>query len=131
MRLINSDSQIEDASVYARDSGSANSNTVRFELGGFALVAAFSVMFVCVGFSIWAYIYAQGTRDLLDARSQAWTMSFDSLSSQMHDTKTQAWLAERRLMDMEAYAMLNGWKIPSDDQHGPTGNFQRMKPKEK
>lgn len=44
------------------------------------------------------------------------------------DAKTQAWLTERRYMDMEAYAMLNGWKIPGDDQHGPTGNFQRMKP---
>lgn len=44
------------------------------------------------------------------------------------DAKTQAWLAERRLIDMESYAMLNGWKVPGDDQHGPTGNLQRMKP---
>lgn len=44
---------------------------------------------------------------------------------------TQAWLAERRLMDMEAYAMLNGWKIPRDDKYGPTGNLERMVPKEK
>ena len=50
------------------------------------------------------------------------------VDSVARDAKTQAWLAERRLMDMEAYAMLNGWKIPSDDQHGPTGNLQRMKP---
>ncbi len=43
----------------------------------------------------------------------------------------QAQLVERRLMDMEAYAILNGWKVPGDDTHGPTGNIQRIKPQEK
>jgi hypothetical protein len=47
------------------------------------------------------------------------------------DAIFQGRLLERRYMDMEAYAMLNGWKIPGDDTHGPTGNFDRMKPKEK
>lgn len=40
-------------------------------------------------------------------------------------------LKERRLMDMEAYALLNGWKRPGDDTFGPTGNVERMQPKEK
>ena len=45
--------------------------------------------------------------------------------------KTQAWLVERRLMDREAYDILNGHKTLGDDAYGPTGNLQRMKPKEK
>jgi hypothetical protein len=45
------------------------------------------------------------------------------------DAKTQEMLKERRLMDMEAYAMLNGWKRPGDDTFGPTGNMQRMVPR--
>ena len=43
--------------------------------------------------------------------------------------QTHALLLERRYMDIEAYAILNGWKVPGDDAHGPTGNMQRMKPK--
>lgn len=40
-------------------------------------------------------------------------------------------LKERRLMDMEAYSILNGWKRPGDDTFGPTGNVERMVPKHK
>jgi hypothetical protein len=40
-------------------------------------------------------------------------------------------LKERRLMDMEAYALLNGWKRPGDDTFGPTGSVERMAPKHK
>jgi uncharacterized protein YceK len=47
------------------------------------------------------------------------------------DMQTAQKLQERRWMDVEAYAMLNGWKIPSDDTHGPTGNLKRMRPQEK
>lgn len=50
----------------------------------------------------------------------------DQLDRDFRDATVQAKLAERRLMDMEAYAMLNGWKVPKDDQHGPTGNLDRM-----
>ena len=42
--------------------------------------------------------------------------------------QTRDMLLERRYMDIEAYAILNHWKIPGDDMHGPTGNLQRMKP---
>lgn len=45
--------------------------------------------------------------------------------------KTQMWLVERRLMDKEALDIINGQRLPSDTEFGPTGNFQRMKPKEK
>lgn len=62
---------------------------------------------------------------ILSVAALVYAYHVDSIA---RDAKTQAWLAERRLMDMEAYAMLNGWKIPSDDTHGPTGNFERMKP---
>ena len=39
-------------------------------------------------------------------------------------------LLERRLMDREALDILHGEKLPSDTEFGPTGNLQRMKPKE-
>lgn len=55
----------------------------------------------------------------------------DQLDNDFRSAQIQAKLEERRLMDIEAYAMLNGWKIPGDDAHGPTGNLDRMKPKEK
>jgi signal transduction histidine kinase len=45
------------------------------------------------------------------------------------DLKTQEWLVERRMMDREAYDILNGLKVPGDDIHGPTGNLQRMTPR--
>lgn len=41
--------------------------------------------------------------------------------------KTQMWLVERRLMDREALDLINGDRLPSDTEHGPAGNFQRMK----
>lgn len=42
------------------------------------------------------------------------------------DMKTQYKLMERRYMDFEAYALLQGWKVPKDDSFGPTGNLERM-----
>ena len=45
------------------------------------------------------------------------------------DLKVQYALIERRLMDREAYDILNGFKVPGDDTHGPTGNLQRMIPR--
>jgi hypothetical protein len=47
------------------------------------------------------------------------------------DLQVQYKLVERRELDLEAYGILNGWKMPSDNESGPTGNLQRMKPKEK
>lgn len=55
----------------------------------------------------------------------------DQMDRDFRDLATRDKLLERRYVDMEAYAMLNGWKIPSDDMHGPTGNLQRMVPQEK
>jgi hypothetical protein len=52
-----------------------------------------------------------------------------TISQDLKDQKTQIWLLERRLMDREALDIVNGTKLPSDDEHGATGNLQRMKPK--
>lgn len=46
------------------------------------------------------------------------------------EASTRLMLNERRLMDKEAYDILNGNKYFSDDAHGPTGNVERMKPQE-
>jgi len=54
----------------------------------------------------------------------------DLMDRDFRDAQTQAKLTERRLIDIESYAMLNGWKVPGDDTHGPTGNLSRMQPKE-
>jgi hypothetical protein len=55
----------------------------------------------------------------------------DRQDQDFRDMKTQQWLVERRLMDREALDILHGDKLPSDTEFGPTGNLQRMKPKEK
>jgi hypothetical protein len=55
----------------------------------------------------------------------------DQMDRDFRAMQTAEALKERRLIDIESYAMLNGWKIPSDDTHGPTGNLQRMIPREK
>lgn len=53
------------------------------------------------------------------------------LSDDFRIMERQEALKERRLMDMEAYSILNGWKRPGDDTFGPTGNVDRMAPKHK
>jgi len=55
----------------------------------------------------------------------------DRQDQSFQDMKTQMWLVERRLMDQEALDILHGHKLPSDTEHGPTGNLQRMKPEGK
>lgn len=45
--------------------------------------------------------------------------------------ETQQWLVERRLMDKEALDIIHGQRLVSDTEFGPTGNLQRMAPKEK
>jgi hypothetical protein len=55
----------------------------------------------------------------------------DQMDRDFRADKTQKALLERRDIDIETYLMLHGVKIPGDDTHGPTGNLERMKPKEK
>lgn len=55
----------------------------------------------------------------------------EQMDRDFKDASTRLMLYERRLMDKEAYMILNGQKVPGDDIHGPTGNMQRMTPKEK
>jgi len=55
----------------------------------------------------------------------------DQMDRDFRADKQQKALLERRDIDLETYLQLNGIKIPGDDTHGPTGNLQRMLPKEK
>ncbi len=57
--------------------------------------------------------------------------AFTQMTADLHETRAQAWLTERRLLDMETYATLNGWRVPKDQEHGPMGNLERMSGKEK
>jgi type II secretory pathway pseudopilin PulG len=54
----------------------------------------------------------------------------DALMLQFRATQTACTLTERRLLDIQAYAILNNWAIPTDAEHGPLGNLERMKPRE-
>jgi hypothetical protein len=96
--------------------GSANNINVNTNLGPATLIV------VCV---LAAIIGACGLVMGLNLSKQA------QMDRDFRDAQTYQKLLERRYMDFEAYAMLNGWKIPTDDRNGPTGNFERMKPKEK
>lgn len=53
----------------------------------------------------------------------------DQMDREFKDLRTQEWLTERRLMDREALDLVNGKKLSSDDEYGPTGNLKRMVPK--
>lgn len=103
---------------------------VRFDLNVFVLIGALAVMVITVAAAVWAVCDGRSQRNESDEQAEHWRQEFTSLRNEQHDTKTQCWLSERRLMDMEAYAMLNGWKVPGDTQHGPTGNIERMTGKE-
>lgn len=56
-----------------------------------------------------------------------WDREFRTTREQLIDTQVASKLTERRYIDIETYALLNGWKVPADDQHGPLGNLERMK----
>ncbi|HXN95989.1 MAG TPA: hypothetical protein VN879_15905 [Candidatus Acidoferrales bacterium] len=104
---------IWDESV-ALDNGSIhNSSKVVIEASAPTLMVAVVLMVV---------IAACGTVMGLNLAKQA------EMDADYKTMKTQAWLVERRLMDAEAYAIVNGTKLPADNEHGPTGNLQRMKP---
>ena len=88
-------------------------NQIRIDLGASTIVIVVSLMLI---------IGACGTVMGLNLSKQS------QMDSDFKTLKTQEWLVERRLMDREAYDILNGRKTSADDIHGPTGNLQRMKP---
>ncbi len=62
-----------------------------------------------------------------DAQQQSWQTAYDRLHADLRETKTSAALLERRYIDLQVFAVLKGWKVPADDQHGALGNIERMK----
>lgn len=96
-----------------RGSDRANINNVRVELGGVTLVLVVLLMGIIASCGI-----VMG----LNLSRQ------DQMDADFKTLKTQEWLVERRLMDDEAYRIVNGQKLQSDNEYGPTGNLQRMKP---
>jgi hypothetical protein len=96
-------------------SGGSSANHIDINLGG-ATLFVMLLLTVVIG--------ACGVVMGMNLAKQA------SMDRDYRDAQQQAKLVERRLIDMESYAMLNGWKVPSDETHGPTGNLERMKPKE-
>jgi hypothetical protein len=113
MTRIGSSRDNQDDSVKASESAHVNIN--RIDLSGVTLLT----VLLLVGI-----IGACGVVMGLNLAKQA------QMDRDYRDAQVQDKLLERRYMDIEAYAILNGWKIPGDDTHGPTGNFDRMKPKE-
>jgi hypothetical protein len=88
-------------------------NQIRIDLGAPTIAIVVSLMIV---------IGACGLIMGLNLAKQA------EMDAEFKSLRTQALLVERRLMDREAYDILNGHKTLDDDTHGPTGNLQRMKP---
>lgn len=104
------------AVTQAPDRGaSANNINISTNLGPATLIV------VCV---LAAIIGACGLVMGLNLSKQA------QMDRDFKDASTRLMLNERRLMDKESYDILNGNKYFSDDAHGPTGNIERMKPKE-
>jgi hypothetical protein len=104
---------IFDEAIYG---GSAPIHTQRVNIG-----LNSSTLAVAVGLTV--VIFACGTVLGLNLAKQA------QMDSDYRTMKTQVALLERRLMDKEALDILNGTRLQSDTEFGPTGNLQRMKPK--
>jgi|HubBroStandDraft_4_1064222.scaffolds.fasta_scaffold932475_2 hypothetical protein len=103
-----------DQSVRQSDGSIANVTRVNVELGSATIAIVISLMII---------IAACGVVMGLNLSKQA------EMDADFKTMKTQEWLLERRLMDREALDIVNGTKLPTDDEHGATGNLQRMKPK--
>lgn len=114
MKVVNNPEHCADESVTAHERG--NVNNVRIDLGGPTLAVVIGMLVIIAGCGL-----IMG----LNLAKQ------DQMDRDFREMKTQEWLKERRLMDAEAYMIANGIKVPKDDNFGPTGNIQRMKPKEK
>lgn len=95
MRLINSDGQVCDARIMAKDGGSANSNSLRIELGGLALVAALVVMLLTTGIAVWSLADSRHTRDLADVRHEEDVMQSAALNARISDVQIAAQRADR------------------------------------
>ncbi len=59
MRLINSDSEVVDARVIARDNGSANSNRLSIDIGAVAIAAALIMCLSTIAISVLAWSKAE------------------------------------------------------------------------
>jgi phosphoribosylformylglycinamidine (FGAM) synthase-like enzyme len=101
--------------IDASQGGNVNRTDINVNLGGHTLIMM-GIMTLIIG--------ACGLVMGLNLAKQS------QMDRDFHDAQVQEKLTERRLIDIESYAMLNGWKVPADDAHGPTGNLQRMLPKE-
>jgi signal transduction histidine kinase len=104
----------QDESVRLTEGSISNSSRINIELGSATIAIVVSLMII---------IAACGTVMGLNLAKQS------QMDRDFKDMKTQDWLKERRLMDREAYDILNGKKLSGDDEYGPAGNVQRMVPK--
>jgi hypothetical protein len=94
----------------------SSANNIRIDLGAPTLVVVIGMLVIIAGCGL--------IMGLNLAKQAQQDEDFKAM-------KTQQWLVERRLMDREALDLLHGIKQPGDDEWGPTGNLQRMKPKTK
>lgn len=97
--------------------------SIRFDMSAATLIIVLALVLVIAGCGVVIGI------DVSERASMG--RKFDELTESFKELKTQNWLLERRLMDKEALDIIHGGKLPSDTEFGPTGNLQRMKPKEK
>jgi hypothetical protein len=104
---------IVDEAIYGGDAP-IHTQRVNIELGSSTIAIVVGLMVI---------IAACGTVLGLNLARQA------QMDADFKAMKTQEWLVERRLMDKEALDILNGTRLQSDTEFGPTGNLQRMKPK--
>jgi hypothetical protein len=110
---VATDAEIWDESVSLREGSIYNGNRISVELGSATIAIVISLMIV-----IGACAAVLGMN--LSKQMQ--------MDADFKTLKTQEWLVERRLMDKEALDLINGQKLQSDTEFGPTGNLKRMVP---
>jgi hypothetical protein len=120
-----------------KPSGGSSANQITINLGGSTLIVVVLLTVVIgacggiIGMDISDRHAVQREADMHAQNVQREAdMKVQQLDRDFKEASTRLMLNERRLMDKEAYMILNGEKIPGDDTHGPTGNLERMKPKE-
>jgi hypothetical protein len=107
----------EDRSINAHDGGAVLSHTES------PAKYAIPLCIIACAFAISAFIYAALMHSLFDDRMAL-------LQQELKDTKTQAWLTERRYMDAEAVLLREGFLKPGDKEYGPAANLNYSKEKQ-
>jgi len=101
MRLINSDSQIDDV-LEVGDKATGSKSSARIDGNVVTNIALLAVAIVALGFAIDSHSDSRANRELLHIQQQAWQNNFDQLLAQQRRTETESRVAINEYMEFRA-----------------------------